>query len=50
MLLKPYEEREKAKRNLMKHHKIIKRLFDKSSKGNKDFQEGDLVLKWDKSK
>jgi hypothetical protein len=27
---------------------VIKNWFDKSSMGNKYFQEGDIVLKWDK--
>jgi hypothetical protein len=49
MLLKLEEEREKAKMNLTHHQEIIKKWFDKSTVGNKDFQEGDLVLKWDKA-
>jgi hypothetical protein len=28
---------------------MVKRWFDKSNVGNKYFQEGDLVLKWDKA-
>jgi hypothetical protein len=48
MLLKLEEDREKSKKNLMQHQEVIKRWFDKSSVGNKYFQEGDLVLKWDK--
>jgi len=47
MLLKLEEDREKDKRNIMKHQEIIKRWFDKSYVVNKYFQEGDLVLKWD---
>jgi hypothetical protein len=49
ILLKLEEEREKAKNNLIQHQEVIKKWFDKSSVGNKYFQEGDLVLKWDKS-
>jgi hypothetical protein len=49
MLLKLEEEREKYKRNLMQHQELIKIWFDNSFVGNKDFQEGDLVMKWDKS-
>jgi hypothetical protein len=49
MLLKLEEEREKSKQNLMQHQELVKRWFEKNSMGNKDFQEGDLVLKWDKS-
>jgi hypothetical protein len=48
MLLKLEEEREKSKMNLIQHQEVIKKWFDKSSVGNKYFQEGDLVLKWDK--
>jgi len=33
----------------MQHHELIKRWFDNSFVGNKDFQEGDMVLKWDKA-
>jgi hypothetical protein len=28
---------------------LVKRWFEKNLVGNKDFQEGDLVLKWDKA-
>jgi hypothetical protein len=49
MFLKLGEERGKSKRNLMQHQETIKIWFDKSSVGNKYFQEGDIVLKWDKS-
>jgi hypothetical protein len=30
------------------HQQTIKRWFDKKSAGKKDFQIGDLVIKWDK--
>jgi hypothetical protein len=49
MILKLEEEREKSKMNLIHHQEIIKKWFDKSFVGNKYFQEGDLVLKWDKA-
>jgi hypothetical protein len=49
ILLKLEEDMEKDKRNLMKHQEVIKRWFDKSYVGNKYFQEGDLVFKWDKA-
>jgi hypothetical protein len=49
MLLKLEEEREKSKKNLMQHQELVKIWFDRNSLGNKDFQEGDLVIKWDKA-
>jgi hypothetical protein len=48
MLLKLKEDREKYKTNLMKHQDVIKKWFDNSSLGNKYFQEGYIVHKWDK--
>jgi hypothetical protein len=48
-LLKLEEEREKYKRKLEQHQEVVKHWFDKSSIGNKNFQVGDLVLKWDKA-
>jgi hypothetical protein len=48
MLLKLEEERENSKQNLMQHQELVKIWFDRNSVGNKYFQEGDLVLKWDK--
>jgi hypothetical protein len=47
-LLKLEEEREKTKRNLDQHQELVKHWFDKISVNSKDFQVGDLVLKWDK--
>jgi len=47
-LLKLEEEREKEKNNFFVHQQIIKRWFDKEFEREKDFQVGDLVLKWDK--
>jgi len=49
ILLKLEEERENSKLNLTHHQEIIKKWFDKSTVGKKDFQEGDLGLKWDKA-
>eukprot|EP00253_Pinus_taeda_P005698 PITA_05698 len=48
-ILKLEEEREKAKIIHVKHQQIIKSSFDSISSRSKQFQVGDLVLKWDKS-
>eukprot|EP00253_Pinus_taeda_P027377 PITA_27377 len=48
-ILKLEEEREKAKVIHAKHQQIIKSSFDSLSSGSKQFQVGDLVLKWDKA-
>jgi hypothetical protein len=48
MLLNLEEDKEKYKKKLMQHQELIKIWFDKASIGSKYFQEGDLVLKWDK--
>jgi len=48
-LLKLEEERDQSKQTFSKHQKIIKKWFDKHSINNKNFEVGDLVLKWDKS-
>eukprot|EP00253_Pinus_taeda_P009215 PITA_09215 len=48
-ILKLEEEREKAKIIHAKHQQIIKTSFDSISFGSKQFQVGDLVLKWDKA-
>jgi len=48
-ILKLEEEREKAKAVHAKHQQIIKASFDSSSSSSKQFQVGDLVLKWDKA-
>eukprot|EP00253_Pinus_taeda_P034210 PITA_34210 len=48
-ILKLEEEREKAKVIHAKHQQIIKSSFDSVSSGSKQFQVGDLVLKWDKA-
>eukprot|EP00253_Pinus_taeda_P027520 PITA_27520 len=48
-ILKLEEEREKAKIIHAKHQQIIKSSFDSVSSGSKQFQVGDLVLKWHKA-
>ena len=48
-ILKLEEEREKSKVIHAKHQQIIKSSFDSLSSGSKQFQVGDLVLKWDKA-
>eukprot|EP00253_Pinus_taeda_P029415 PITA_29415 len=48
-ILKLEEEREKAKIIHAKHQQIIKSSFDSIASGSKQFQVGDLVLKWDKA-
>ena len=48
-LLKLEEDRDKAKQHFVKHQQIVKSWFDQSSSSNREFQVGDLVLKWDKS-
>ena len=47
-LLKLKEERNKTKLNFHIHQQRIKRWFDKHVVGDKHFQVGELVLKWDK--
>jgi hypothetical protein len=49
-LLKLEEKREYAKKNLAQHQELEKCRFDINSISSKELQEGDLVLKWDKSK
>ena len=48
-LFKLKEERDKAKEKFHVHQKRIKICFDKHVDGDKQFQVGDLVLKWDKA-
>jgi hypothetical protein len=43
------EERNKAKEIFYVHQQRIKRWFDKHASGDKQFQVGDLILKWDKA-
>jgi hypothetical protein len=47
-LLMLKEEREKEKSNFVAHHYIVKRWFDKHKAKEKNFEVGDLVLKWDR--
>jgi hypothetical protein len=48
ILLMLEEEREKAKSNFIAHQQIVKRWFDKHKAKEKNFEVGDLVLKWDR--
>lgn len=48
-LVKLKEERIKEKEKFHMHQQCIKRWFDKHVAGDKQFQVGDLVLKWDKA-
>ena len=43
------EEREKAKSKFQAHQQIVKRWFDKHKAKGKNFEVGDLVLKWDRA-
>jgi hypothetical protein len=43
------EEREKAQSNFVAHPQIVKRWFDKHKVKEKNFEVGDLVLKWDRA-
>ena len=47
-LLKLKDERNKEKEKFHIHQQRIKTWFDKHVAGDKHFQVGDLVLKWDK--
>ena len=47
-LLHLEEERCATQKHLKKHQQIVKSWFDKRFVGKKDFEIGDLVLKWDK--
>jgi len=42
------EEWEQARRKFATHQKIVKKWFDKHKTEDKNFEVGDLVLKWDK--
>jgi hypothetical protein len=46
-LLMLEEEREKDKSKFISHQQIVKRWFDKHKAKEKNFEVGDLVLKWD---
>ena len=46
-LLKSKESRSKAKETFKHQQEVVKRWFDKHKAANKEFEVGDLVLKWD---
>ena len=48
-ILKLEEQREKAKITHAHHQALVKSSFDSNMVTGKDFQIGDLVLKWDKA-
>ena len=48
-MIKLEEDRAKDKTKFDAHQEIIKWWFDKKFAGEKDFQIGDFVLKWDKA-
>jgi hypothetical protein len=48
-LLKLEEVRTQAKKKLDQHQQIVKSWFDSNSSSDRNFDVGDLVLKWDKS-
>eukprot|EP00253_Pinus_taeda_P034769 PITA_34769 len=47
-LMRLEELRDKAKNKFRNHQMIVKRWFDRHLAGDKDYQVGELVLKWDK--
>ena len=47
-LLKLEQDMEKSTNKLYQHQQLVKRWFDEKYSTEKDFQVGDLVLKWDK--
>ena len=47
-LLMLEEERENDKSKFIPHQQIVKRWFDKHKSKEKDFEIGDLALKWDR--
>ena len=46
-LLKAEESRSKARECFKQQRKVVKRWFDKHKAETKEFEVGDLVLKWD---
>ena len=46
-LLKVEESRSKARERFKQQQEVVKRWFDKHKARTKDFEVGDLVLKWD---
>lgn len=47
-ILKLEEDRDKARATDFHHQKLVKASFDTTSATQKNFEVGDLVLKWDK--
>eukprot|EP00253_Pinus_taeda_P024323 PITA_24323 len=47
-LVRLEELRDKARNKFRNHQMIVKRWFDRHMVGDKDYQVGELVLKWDK--
>jgi len=47
-LLMLEEERQKAKSKFLAHQQIVKRWFDKHKAKEKNFEVGNVVLKWDR--
>ena len=48
-LIKLEEQRERAKTTHAHHQALVKASFDSNMISRKDFQMGDLLLKWDKA-
>ena len=48
-IIKLEEQREKAKITHAHHQALVKASFDSNMISRKDFQMGDIVLKWDKA-
>ena len=46
-ILKAEESRSKAKERFKHQQEVVKRWFDKHKAGKREFEVGDLVLKWD---
>ena len=46
-ILKAEESRSRAKERFKQQQEVVKRYFDKHKAGTKEFEVGDLVLKWD---
>lgn len=49
-LLRLEEERHRAKNKFDQHQKLVKCWFENKSSSNKNFEVGDLLLKWDKAR
>ena len=46
-LLKEKESRSRAKERFKHQQEVVKQWFDKHTAGKKEFEVGDMVLKWD---